>query len=201
MAFVGFRGRREQWLGKTIRKLEAIGQRNATDGSRLLVFLPATAGNVPSDNTLNGHDFGRPSNHDSSFERRSLFVGQPGQVGRIGGNQVVGNQVEFPDEIEESGRNLGEQHPFPGHWVRQHHVKRTHSVAGHNQKPRGLPFAGGNRVHIPNFALAASGIGEVGRFDGGLGVGAAHFADHDTSACSLTQGRRHSPRAEVRHES
>ena len=144
-------------------------------------------------------DFGRV-NHDSSFERRSLFVGQPGQVGRIGGNQVVGNQVEFPDKSKNPVEILVSSTPLPGIGSGSTTSNAlTRSLA--TIRSRGVALRWRNRVHIPNFALAASGIGEVGRFDGGLGVGAAHFADHDTSACSLTQGRRHSPRAEVRHES
>ena len=113
---------------------------------------------------------------------------------------MIRNQIEISDEIKESGRNFCEKDAFARHGIRQHDVERTDPVAGHNQQSWSLSVDGGNGVHIPDFSLAASGVGEVSRFDGGLGVVAGHFGSDDTPACSLTQGRRHSPRAEVRHE-
>ena len=146
---------REQRRFQPVAVPQSFGQIDAAHLAGVLVVLPAGAGQVATGDALDGQHPGLPAEHDSTVECFPLGVAQAGDVGCIGGDEVV---VDDAGEVlEPKLRDLRQDHAFAGGSVGEHDVKRADPVRGDDQER----VAAVGQLHVVEVAdLAAPFVGE-----------------------------------------
>ncbi len=125
------RGRSEDRLGQAVALFETSGKLDAAHGPRLLVFLPARARQIATDDAFDRHDFRFLHDHAPTDEALAVDSGRQRQRVEIHGEEMV-RDVEA---AEPHFAQFGEDAALIGDAIGQHPVERADAVAGDKQQP------------------------------------------------------------------
>ena len=132
VADLGLRGRREQRLGKLGSLRQALGQLNAADGAVLVIGLLARTGQIAADDALDRNRLGLLDQHGAACEVVTILGKLLGEIRRVDGNEVVGNDVG--KLIEPECRDAVEHLSLKRNLVGENKVERRNAVGGDHQQ-------------------------------------------------------------------
>ena len=141
---LGLRGRREQRLGKLGGLGQTLGQLDAADGAVLVVGLLARTGQIAADDALDRNRLGLLNQHGAASEVVTILGKLLGEIRRVDGDEVIGNDVG--KLIEPECRDAVEHLSLKRNLVGENKVERRNAVGGDHQQV----FAG--IVDITNLA-------------------------------------------------
>ena len=128
----GLRGRREQRLGKLGGLGQTLGQLNAADGTVLVIGLLARTGQIAADDALDRNRLGLLDQHGAACEVVTILGKLLGEIRRVDGNEVVGNDVG--KLIEPECRDAVEHLSLKRNLVGKNEVERRNAVGGDHQQ-------------------------------------------------------------------
>ncbi len=126
IAEIGLRGGGVEGLGELLRLDETGGQLNPADGSVLKIALPARAGDVTADDTLDGQHL--QFFHHHAAPGKPLLPEELGHVGGIGRDHVILNDVR--GIVEPELRHLRQHDALLIDGVLKYHVEAADPVGG-----------------------------------------------------------------------
>ena len=129
LAQVGFRGRREDWLGQFVGLLQAGGQRDAADGAGGLVILPARTDQVTAHHRFD-HDRLQAFRNDRAAAHLLRFAGGDHAFRRHAGQVVRHDVAEF---LEPEIGHLVQDHALARNWLVHDDVERGQAVGRDDQ--------------------------------------------------------------------
>ena len=132
VADLGLRGGREDRLGELGGVHQALGQLDAAHGALLLVLLQAAAGKVAAHDALDGEHLGLLHQHEAAAQVVGVGLELLGQVGHVGADQVVADDVL--ELLEPEQRDLREHCALVRDLVLQDVIERRDAVGGHHQQ-------------------------------------------------------------------
>lgn len=152
----GFVGGRVDGLGQTRAILQAGRQRDAADGARALVILPAGADEVAAGHAFHVDHAGFVDEHDASAQGVAIGGREAGDIGDVGADEVIGDQVA--EEIKPEERHLRQHDAFAGDAGGEHAVEGGDPVSGDDEE---TVVADG--IDVADFAAFGRGpAGEIG---------------------------------------
>ena len=129
---LGLRGRREQRLGKLGSLGQALRQLDAADGAVLVVGLLARTGQIAADDALDRNRLGLLNQHGAASEVVTILSKLLGEIRRVDGNEMVGDDVG--KLIEPECRDAIEYLSLKRNLVGKNEVKRRNAVGGDHQQ-------------------------------------------------------------------
>ena len=132
VADLGLRGRREQRLGELGGLGQTLGQLNAADGAVLVIGLLARTGQITADDALDRNRLGLLDQHGAAYEVVTILGKLLGEIRRVDGDEVVGNDVG--KLIEPECRDAVENLSLKRNLVGENKVERRNAVGGDHQQ-------------------------------------------------------------------
>ncbi len=133
VADLGLGGGGEDGLGQLRGIHEALGQGDAAHGALAVVLLQAAAGQIAAHDALGGKHVGLAHQHEAAAQVVGVGLELLGQVGHVGGDEVVFHHAV--EQVEPELRQLGEHLALVGDLVFQDVVEGRDAVGGHQQQP------------------------------------------------------------------
>ena len=173
MADVVLGGGRKDRPGQPVGLAQARGQRDAADAAGLLVVLPAGAGEIAADDTLDGKHAGSPDDHASAGELGKIRVKGSGKAGGVGGEDVVGGEVT--EQVEPEERELGEDPALVGDAAAEDVIEGGDAVGG-DEEQVGLGRRS-ERIDVADLAAGEQGKSAEMGLEESVGHDAPSIAD------------------------
>src|SRR5438552_4725412 len=122
VAFLGLRGRGEQWFGQLVAFPKPGRQFDSADAPGFAVLLPAGPDEIPAGNAFDGEHLGLQCQHAAEAQHLAMRLELVRKVIGIRGNEMIWDRV--PEHIKPEAGELGEHGPLHRDRRRQHDVER-----------------------------------------------------------------------------